>query len=261
ALVYDSGPGDGQTRSMVDATIVPALLAEGIAELGLLVVSHADLDHAGGAGRLRQRYPGAAAWMQSREPRPGWQACDAQRRAPPGWSLQVLHPSPGLPYLGNDSSCVLSVTGKGGAVLLPGDIGRAAELRLVSEGLGAHGIVVVPHHGSRSSSTAAFVQANDARLALSAAGAGNRFGFPHQEAVMRWQDAGATHWSTSGCGGLRVDLAADGTISAVSARRVRTAPWRWPAEPGCPAPGTLLAGPEHANGASGMIPHRLRSME
>ena len=261
ALVYDSGPGDGHARSMVDATVVPALVAERIREPDLLVVSHGDLDHAGGAGRLRQLYPRGMAWMHSRDPVPGWQTCDARRRAPPGWSLRVLHPSPGLPYLGNDSSCVLSVKGRGGAILLPGDIGHSAEMRLVSEDMEAHDVVVVPHHGSRSSSGDDFVRASRARVAMSAAGAGNRFNFPHEEVVQRWRAGGAVHWSTSACGGLRVDLAPDGELSVTSARRSRAAPWRWPAAPGCPAPDTRPGASEHANGASGMISHRQRSME
>src|SRR5690606_33254976 len=109
-----------------------------------------------------------------------------------------------------------------GAILLPGDIGEAIEERLVGrfrEDLPAE-VVVVPHHGSRKASTAAFVAATGARLALVSAGHGNRFGHPDAAAVARWQAAGAEVPVTAGEGALRVRLGGDGiTVTGERQRR------------------------------------------
>ena len=71
-------------------------------------------------------------------------------------------------------------------------------------------VVVVPHHGSRSSSSAAFVRATQARVALVSSGYRNRFNHPHPEVVSRWQAAGAEVWRTDAAGALRVELGAAG---------------------------------------------------
>jgi len=236
-LLYDSGPGDGAGRDTVSNAIVPALVQTGRGAPDRVVISHGDLDHAGGLETLRRRYP-AASFRVNLPHRP---AAMEPCRAPLAWAWQntlfrVLHPSPGLPYLGNDSSCVLEVERAGLRILLSGDISAAVEARLLNGGLmQPSDVLLVPHHGSLSSSSAEFIEATRPRLAIATASLGNRFGFPRPQIRERYAAFGIPFWSTGECGGLRVALDTDGSLHATSARLLRPAVWRWPAASHCPA--------------------------
>jgi competence protein ComEC len=229
-LLYDSGPGDGAGRNLVRPVIGPAL---GAVAPDRVVISHADLDHAGGLGGLSNRYPGAGLWVNAPDRtaapcRSGWRWDWAETR------IAALHPSPGLPYLGNDSSCVLSVRGPGGGILLAGDVSEAIERRLLAEGLGPHEVLLVPHHGSTSSSSAGFLERVAPRVAIATAALGNRFCFPAGTIRERYRAAGIPLLTTGECGGLRVRLEGGEILSVTSARRDRQRIWRWPAAGHCP---------------------------
>jgi competence protein ComEC len=237
-LLYDSGPGDGGEANLVGSVIVPALGRAGGRAPDRILISHGDLDHAGGLATLARLYPGAEYHANLARPFANMPACEA------GFTWRwdeahftVLHPSPSLPYLGNDSSCVLAVEGRGGRVLLAGDISDTVERRLLAADAQPYSVVLVPHHGSRTSSSPQFVAAARARVAVATAGLGNRFGFPKAEIRERYEAAGARFWPTGDCGALRLTLHADGRLEARSARRERAAPWRWPAGAGCPGEG------------------------
>jgi len=234
-LLYDSGPGNGRDFDLVDSIIRPAVRRSGHGSPDRIVISHADLDHAGGLRNLRQRYPAAAVYGSFPGMRPGIGRCDDSLEWKwDGISFQVLHPSPWLPYLGNDSSCVVGVSMGQISLLLPGDIALAAEQRLSRRQLAKTDILLVPHHGSGSSSSTEFLRAIRPKFAIATAGLGNRFGFPRPEVVQRYRNAGIPFWSTDACGALRLLLSAGGNIEASSARRSRPAPWRWPAGEACP---------------------------
>jgi competence protein ComEC len=117
---------------------------------------------------------------------------------------------------------------------LSGDISAAVEARLLLEGVNPARLLLVPHHGSRSSSSAAFLEALAPELAVGTASLGNRFGFPRPEIRRRYETAGISFWSTGECGALRIVVHADGGLVADSARLRRPAVWRWPAAKGCP---------------------------
>ena len=148
--------------------------------------------------------------------------------------FEILHPSTGLPYLGNDSSCVISVRGKGLDILLSGDISKLVEQRLANEGLGAHTILTVPHHGSSTSSSAVLIEAVDPKLALISAAANNRFNFPRADVIKRYKQAQVPVVNTADCGGIRIITDTDGAFKVASARVSRKAIWRWEAKAGCP---------------------------
>jgi competence protein ComEC len=151
-----------------------------------------------------------------------------------GVEFKTLHPSPGLPYRGNDSSCVVSVSTGVGRLLLSGDISKSVESRLMMEGLSAHQVLLVPHHGSKTSSSAPFVKKLQAEIAIATAGLGNRFDFPRPEIRHRYEALGTRFWSTGDCGALRLVLGQDGSLEASSARRERNRIWRWAAAENCP---------------------------
>ena len=136
--------------------------------------------------------------------------------------FEILHPAPvrapskepagaGASPHDNDASCVLRVVGAAGALLLTGDIGTAAEAKLIARQPPASlsaAVVVSAHHGSRSSSSAAFVDATLPEHAVHSAGSRNSFGHPHPEVWARWAEAGARNWRTDAQGAIRIDFAA-----------------------------------------------------
>lgn len=234
-LAYDTGPGQPGRWDLVAPVLVPAIAASGFRAPKRVVVSHGDLDHAGGLDTLRRQFAQTRFLVNQRHPAASLPRClSPENWQDSGIGFRILHPGPGLPYLGNASSCVLSVGSDRARLLLPGDIDTAVEQRLVERGLGRHAILIAPHHGSRSSSSHEFLQAVQPELVLISAGADNRFGLPHVEIVERYHQQGARVLSTAGCGGLRLTSLETGRITLASARRQRPGLWRWPAAHDCP---------------------------
>ena len=237
-MVYDTGPGNGLEgeagMDTVRGTIQPMIRATG-RKPDLVVASHADLDHAGGLESLRLLYPEASYLASLPVKRDGINAC----RAPAHWmagglSFKVLHPSAGLPYLGNNSSCVISVNGPGLSLLLSGDISRVVEQRLVNDGLEQHAILTAPHHGSSTSSSQLLIDSVRPEWVLISSAAGNRFGFPRVDVLERYAAVHTPTLNTALCGGIRITTDARGEYRINSARVMRKAIWRWPAIPECP---------------------------
>jgi competence protein ComEC len=119
----------------------------------------------------------------------------------------------------NDNSLVARVRFAGRAVLFAGDLEEEGEQLALAADLAAD-VVKVPHHGSRTSSTAALVAAAGARWAVVSCGGGNRFGFPAPEVVARWEAAGATVLRTDLDGAVTARISPSGRLSvATYARR------------------------------------------
>lgn len=237
-LLYDTGPGnglDGDDRlDMVSGTINPMIKASG-RQPDLIVASHADLDHAGGLGSLQSIYPHAAYLASLPVSRAGVSPCSA----PSSWTndgleFSILHPSGSLPYLGNDSSCVISVNGPGLSLLLSGDISHVVEQRLVDEGLAHHAILSVPHHGSSTSSSQVLIDTVRPAWALISAANANRFGFPRVDVLERYAKSDVATLDSARCGGIRITISSMGELKVSSARASEKAIWRWPALGDCP---------------------------
>jgi competence protein ComEC len=143
----------------------------------------------------------------------------------------MLHPA-GAAYeeaarKSNDLSCVLRITSTAGTVLLTGDIEAGSESELLlrdAAGLRAE-VLVVPHHGSRTSSTPPFIAAVSPRLAVIAAGYRNRFGHPRGEILARYARAGAARPRTDLEGAITVSLAPGRPIEAIGERERRRRYW------------------------------------
>src|SRR5690606_35151007 len=202
--------------------LVPYLQSQGYRQVRWLIVSHGDTDHSGGTETLLRHFgvldarvgePVAALGKRAacvRGERIDWQ----------GVQLEFLWP-PIAGLGGNDGSCVLRATAAGISILLTGDIGARIERRLVSEqaeALSAE-VLLVPHHGSRHSSSADFVQAVAPRYALVSAGYRNRYGFPRPEVVARYREVGAQLLETAAEGAIRVRIMQDGELLVDSYRR------------------------------------------
>lgn len=207
-LVFDTGPAFGGGSDTAELVLLPYLGSLGIRRVDVAVISHADRDHAGGVDSLvdgvavRQVLAGEPG---GRLPVPELPCTAGTRWRFDGVEFAVLHPEGGTGRDGNDASCVLEVTAGTHRLLLTGDIEKHAEARLVGDRrVRQSAVVVVPHHGSRTSSTPAFVRATAPGLAIVAAGYGNRWGFPKEDVVARWTKAGATVVSTAENGAVEV---------------------------------------------------------
>ncbi len=213
ALLFDMGPAVPDGFDAGERAVVPALHGLGLRHLDAGIVSHGDMDHAGGRNAVATEFPMPEVLAPAGSPSPGSRDCIAGQ----SWvwddvRFTLLHPGEGFPYLGNEASCVLHVETAFGSVLLPGDIGGYAERKLVHERASRlrSDVVLVPHHGSDGSSDPAFIAAVGARLALVSSGADNRFRHPRPQVVRRWCDAGAEVLDTARSGALRVWLGREG---------------------------------------------------
>jgi competence protein ComEC len=216
-LVYDAGPRYSRDSDAGQRVLLPLLRALGETRIDELALSHRDTDHVGGAGALAANLP-PAQLRSSFEPSQELQAalaperalrCEAgQRWAWDDVAFEVLWPTADeyeRARKPNALSCVLRVQGAGASLLLAGDIEAAQERALVA----AYGaalrsdVLVVPHHGSKTSSSAAFLDAVGPRFAVVQAGYRNRFGHPADEVLQRYRERGITLRITPDCGAWR----------------------------------------------------------
>ena len=222
-LLFDTGPAFRSGGSAAESIIVPLLASRGIDRIDRLVISHNDLDHAGGVATILRAVDvgevlgGEPLTIADRSQR----SCTSGN----GWRLdrvdfRFLHPPPDATYAGNDASCVLQIETGELRVLLTGDIERQVEAQLVRSGSAkAVNAVVVPHHGSSTSSSPPFVQALSPDVAVVPAGFGNRWGFPKPAVVERWQAVGAEVVTTGASGTVSFLMCAGADRIAVRKHR------------------------------------------
>jgi len=241
ALVFDAGPSFRTGTDTGQLVVVPYLRHRGIRELDMLVVSHDDDDHKGGAGSVLELVPTrrlvvGPSLVKSPHPDPlplKWEREQCVRGTRWTWDgvdFEWLHPGPKRYERDNDSSCVLRIRAGDHALLLTGDIEAEAEADLVdSQIAGPVGVVVVPHHGSRTSSTAGFVAATQPDWVVYPVGFNNRWGFPVRRVVERWEQAGAADLRTSTGGAITFFLGPGEPLSTPSQWRLdHPRPWRDP---------------------------------
>lgn len=239
------GPRWGTHSDAGDRVLVPLLRALG-GGLDTLLLSHSDSDHRGGAAAVLAAYPGAnvrGASAGAATTLPPAQACVAgQRWQWDGVVFELLHPpTAAQPPAGNGESCVLRVQSQSGQVaLLVGDIEQAQEQALLAQGAALRAsVLLVPHHGSRTSSSPAFVAAVAPRWAVVQAGYRNRFGHPHAQVVQRYQAVGAQVVNTVDCGAARWPSWQPEVLQCERVLRQRY--WQHPGEHG-PYPGKAPGG-------------------
>ncbi|NTV12004.1 MAG: DNA internalization-related competence protein ComEC/Rec2, partial [Zoogloea sp.] len=236
-LIYDAGPAFSAEANSGERILLPYLRAQGVGRLDMLVVTHADNDHAGGALAVLEGLPVDAvhAALPATHPvrlyRPATRQCAAgQRWEWDGVEFEMLHPAPqvdiGQAAKSNDLSCVLRIVSPHGRLLLTSDIEAPVESALlagVTQKLPAE-VVVAPHHGSRTSSSPAFVAAVAPRWVVFPVGYRNRFRHPHPEVWARWSAQGARLLRTDAQGAVVFDFA-DGGISVRDTRSTEARYW------------------------------------
>lgn len=237
ALLVDTGPGFPDGGDLGDRVLAPSLAQLGVRRLDRLIVSHDDLDHAGGTASLRRRLPIERIDTSAPDTIPGSRLCQVgERWIWDGVEFEILHPPPTLPYLGNESSCVVRIEGPGGSVLIPGDIGEVIEARLVREQRERLDVdvLIAGHHGSAGSSSADFLAAVTPEQVWYSAGYRNRFNFPRPEVVERVAQVGARQFTTAQAGAVGLVFWSGGTRVHVFARASER---RWWHEAGAPGSG------------------------
>ena len=212
-LVYDTGPAFQNGNDTGDEVVIPYLRSQGVSEPDLTVVSHGDLDHAGGLASLRQVWPAMPVLSGAEGKFRGVQVCLRGQ----GWEwdgvrFQVLYPDADAPASGNDASCVLKVSGPGGSLLLTGDIMKKSEKRLLELDPGslASQVLVAPHHGSNSSSSPPFAAAVSPQAVLFPVGYRNRWDFPKPEVQARYRVMGAEEADTASDGAIGIHFRSGG---------------------------------------------------
>ena len=233
-LLYDAGPSYGPEADSGGRIVVPVLRAAGIERLDMVVVSHEDIDHIGGALTVLESFEVRALASSLRSehalhtlvPEPS--RCSAGRRWQwDGVRFEFLHPPAGWEASRrNNQSCVLRVDAGGAAMLLTGDIERTAEDFLARNSVSLKAdVLLVPHHGSRTSSSELFIAAVEPRWAVVPAGYRNRFGHPAREVLARYDEAGVRVVRTDLDGAVSIRLKPDG-VEVGAERRLRPRYWR-----------------------------------
>ncbi len=234
ALVYDAGPRYSRESDAGHRMLVPLLRALDV-RLDLLLLSHRDSDHTGGAPALLAMQP-QAELLSSIEDSHELQALRPARRCEAGQSwnwdgvqFTLLHPQAADYAGGNRSnalSCVLRISNGSATALLVGDIEQPQEAALLAAHTGsapapsaattrpssgaedvgkfAAGLradmLLVPHHGSKTSSSAAFLDAVQPKVALVQAGYRNRFGHPAAAVMERYRERSIAVFDSPHCG-------------------------------------------------------------
>ncbi len=212
-MVYDTGARFGPNFDIGAAVLVPFLRAQHARTIDTLVVSHGDNDHIGGLDSLLRLHPVQRRLSSVPDRVPASESCVPRRSwLWDGVHFEILSPwnTPTVDH--NDSSCVIRVVGRHGTSLLTGDIERATEAKLVE----AYGdrlksdVLVVPHQGSKTSSTRGFLNTVQPQIAVVSAGYRNPYGHPHPEVVDRYRRMGTAVYDTPGSGAVSIRVGEGG---------------------------------------------------
>ncbi|MDX1282022.1 DNA internalization-related competence protein ComEC/Rec2 [Shewanella colwelliana] len=218
-LLYDTGAAFGESFSYAKQVVIPFMHSKGFSRVDYLVVSHGDNDHAGGTDVLIAQYPQAQI-ITDLAPYDG---LDCRPKTLTWHELTINVLGPQRAENGNNGSCVLQITDGLQQIMLPGDIEIEAEIDLISQqtplspGLSSR-VLVAPHHGSNTSSSQGFVDAVAPEIVLYAAGLNNRYGFPKNAVIKRYDHIDASQYSVGTNGQISLFFEQDG-IKVVSYRR------------------------------------------
>jgi len=234
-LLYDTGPDFSGDADSGNRILIPALHALGINQLDGLMLTHDDVDHTGGATSVMQNIP--TGWLSSSladghpllqnaalSPSPFSasgqgvlrRCTNGQRWQWNGVDFAVLHPDEDSYAVAtirdNNRSCVLRISIGDQHILLAADIEKQSEHELLEKNIGRlpATLLLVPHHGSKTSSTVDFINAVSPDFAVFTVGYRSRYGHPKPEVLQRYRDAGAQILRSDMDGAIVVEMNAQG---------------------------------------------------
>ena len=227
ALLYDTGTKISSQTDSGARIVVPYLRSIGVGHLDVLVVSHDDVDHSGGMDSVLSSV--STDWMLTSLNRPVKNVKNIHCFAGQSWqwdgvSFEVFSPQQesyqSNSVKDNNRSCVLRVSTPKGSVLLTGDIEREVEAALVESDSTAlkSDVLIVPHHGSKTSSTLSFIEAVNPKVAVFTAGYRNRFGHPKSEIVERYVARGIKTYRSDLDGAVLMDIGQSDDLRVVAWR-------------------------------------------
>ena len=212
SLVYDTGNKVSDTFDLGKLVVAPYLRSQGIDKIDTLMISHEDIDHRGGAQFLQDNFEIEAVISSDTKVLKSAKSCvKGQQWQWDGVNFEVLSPDKDFEGNDNNRSCVLKVWNQYHSLLLTGDIQKTAENTLLesdSNKLKAE-VISVPHHGSKTSSTAAFINRVSPKIGLISAGYRSRFGHPKALIVSRYLDLGVELLDTVNYGAISLDFPAN----------------------------------------------------
>lgn len=238
ALVFDTGNRFSTEADMGLRVVIPSLKAAGLHRLDALIISHGDMDHAGGASSVADYLPidhfytSDIPKLSTFVPNAPWQACvRGMHWRWDGVDFQFLYPPADstLPH-GNDRCCVLKITAGQHSVLLTGDIEKTSESYLVNHEADhlTSEVLVAPHHGSKTSSSEAFVSEVKAPIVLFPYGYHNRYHFPNPSVIQRYRDHRSQLYDSASGGQINAYLSNTSPIRIEATRQSHATFWRYP---------------------------------
>lgn len=233
-LLYDTGPAYSSESDGGNRVILPYLKARGIARLDGMVVSHSDVDHAGGALSVLEEIE--VDWVSSslsaehlvvERARSHTRCVAGQSWTWDDMHFEMLHPSPGIyesaKWKPNARSCTLKITLGTRSILLPGDIEAAQEAELLESRSGQlrASVLIAPHHGSGTSSTTPFLNAVQPDIAVFQVGYRNRYRHPKAEVYERYGRLGIDRIRTDDSGAVTMRFGAELDVREYRAEHAR----------------------------------------
>lgn len=208
-MVIDAGGFRSKIFDSGDRIVAPYLRRLGVTKIDILAVSHPEQDHVGGVSALLEQFEIGELWLNSDENpeldsyKKMWQTIIHKNivvkiwrrsgKLPVGdYSEISIFPCIKCPYSfsRNDRCLVFKVDFKGKSILIPGDIGRTREMKLLRDGKLKADVLVIPHHGSNTSSSPVFLSSVHPRIAICSTGFKNLFGLPSEKVLARYKNSG-----------------------------------------------------------------------
>ena len=215
-LLYDTGARVSRNYNLGDAVVAPYLRAQGIEFIDTLVISHSDNDHIGGLHSIIDQFETGRRLTSDTAAVPGSQACiRGQQWHWDGVDFRVLSPGETVHKKKNDRSCVILIRSNTGSMLLTGDIGKSVERDIVDREQDQLkvDVLLVPHQGSKTSSSTELLNQTRPQLAVVATGYLNRYRHPAQSVMDRYRKSGIPVINTSEAGSVSIEFTDQGVVT------------------------------------------------
>jgi competence protein ComEC len=207
-LLYDTGDQWFQGSDLGQMVVLPFYQTRGVKKIDALVISHPDKDHRGGLKSIQKNIP--VTHLIVNDPIFYHQGMNCHYY--PDWEWDGVH----FRFLSikgafgnkNNNSCILQIATSKNTLLLTGDIERQAEdylIRTYGSQLRSE-ILIVPHHGSKTSSSYRFLLEVAPRYAIASLGFANRFRFPHKQTINSMKALNIPFYRTDECGMTELKL-------------------------------------------------------